>query len=216
MKSKIFIADDHYIVIEGIKNLFRDYSEFEIIGETSNGREAVEQAISLKPNIVIMAMTMPQLSGLEATRLIKKAVPEIKIIIYSISRLREDVIELLKSGISAYVFGEDPPSELIKATIAVLDGGIYLSTSIPSIMQGYLKDIEKRNEKESVLKDLSLRERELFYLLVKGESVKKIGDILHISTKTVQTHKYNIMEKIKVQNMAELVIFAVKNQLIKV
>lgn len=211
----MLIANNHHIVIEGIKSILRDCSDFEVIGEAVNGIRAVEQVVSLRPEIAIMGISLPELNGIDATLQVKRLVPETKIIVYTVSRAKEDIVELFKAGVSAYVFGGGSASELILALRAVKSGGTYLSKTVPEILVGHMRELEKNRSGSAGLENLSLRERELFHLLAEGETVQAISKRLNISPKTVQSHKYNIMEKIGAHNITELVRFALRNELIR-
>jgi len=141
--TNILIADDHRVVIEGIKSALQEHPEFEVVGEAVDGLEAVEFAKSLKPNIVIMDISMPNLSGIEATRQIKALNPGNQIVIYTMHSDKEFVIDLFKAGISAYVLKEDPLSDLILALKAVEGGGTYFSTMAPTILARHMEEMEE-------------------------------------------------------------------------
>ncbi len=210
--TKTLIVDDHRVVIEGIKSALQDYPEFEVVGEAVDGLQSVELAKSLRPDIVIMDISMPNLNGLEATKQIKQFNPEIKIIIYTMYSDKEFVIDLFKAGISAYVLKDDPLSDLILALNAVKGGGTYFSTISPMILLGHVQDLEAQTTGMDSFDSLSRREREIFCLLADGKPIKKIAGQLRISPKTVATHKYNIMEKLGVRSMAELTKIGIKKQ----
>jgi len=196
-KVKILIVDDHRVVIEGIKSALQEHPEFETVGEATDGLEAIELTKSLKPDIVIMDISMPNLSGIEATKQIKLNNPEIRIVIYTMHSDREFVVDLFKAGISAYVLKDDPLSDLILALKTVKDGGTYFSAMAPTILVRHLKEMEEKTPSEDSFDALSKREREVFQLLAEGKRIKEIGDKLFISPKTVESHKSHIMEKLQ-------------------
>jgi len=214
-KTKILIVDDHHVVIEGIKSALKDHPEFEVVGKAVDGLEAVELVKSLGPDIVIMDISMPNLNGLDATEQIKKFDPEICIVIYSMYADKELVIDLFKAGISAYVLKDDPLSDLILALKAVKGGGTYFSTMAPTILLRHMEELEEKTASEDSFDVLSQREKEVFQLLAEGKSIKKIANQLFISPKTVESHKYNIMEKLQAESIVDLTKIAIRKNLIK-
>jgi DNA-binding NarL/FixJ family response regulator len=214
-KTKILIADDHRVVIEGIKSALQEHPEFEVVGDATDGLQAVELARSLGADIVIMDVSMPNLNGIEATGQIKQFNPEIQIVIYTMFSDKELVVDLFKAGISAYVLKDDPLSDLILALQAVKGGGTYFSTFAPTILLRHVEELEEKTETEDPYDSLSQREREVFRLLAEGKSIKEIGNQLFISPKTVETHKYNIMEKLQATSIVDLTKIAIRKNLIK-
>jgi DNA-binding NarL/FixJ family response regulator len=215
-KTKILIVDDHRVVIEGIKSALQEHLEFEVVGEAVDGLQAVDSTKSLRPDIVIMDISMPNLSGIEATRQIKQHNPEIQIVIYTMYSDKELVIDLFKTGISAYVLKDDPLSDLIIALKAVKGGGTYFSTKAPTILLRHMEELEEQTTSKDSFDKLSQREREVFTLLAEGKSIKVIADELFISPKTVESHKYNIMEKLQATSVVDLTKIAIRKKLIEV
>jgi len=200
------------VVIEGIKVVLRNYPEFEVVGEALDGVQAVKQVTSLRPDIVIMDICMPHLSGIEATYQIKRLAPEIRIIIFTMYSDKEYVTELLKVGISGYVLKERCLSELIFAINAARQGGTYFNAISP-ILSIHMQELEKARSDKNGFERLSMREREVLKLLGDGKSTKEIATQLYISPKTVESHKYNIMEKLDVRTIAGLTKIAIKKKL---
>ncbi len=215
-KTKILIADDHRVVIEGIKSALQEHPEFKVVGEAVDGLEAVEFAKSLEPNIVIMDISMPNLNGIEATRQIKGLNPGNQIVIYTMHSDKEFVIDLFKAGISAYVLKDDPLSDLILALKAVEGGGTYFSTMAPTILARHMEEMEEKSTSKNSFDTLSQREVEVFQLLAEGKRIKEIAKQLFISPKTVESHKYNIMEKLQAASVIDLTKIAIRKNLIKV
>ena len=216
-KTRVLIVDDHRVVIEGIKSALSVSPDLEVIGEALNGHQAIKKAKSLKPDIVIMDISMPDLNGIDATLQIKKMDPHIKIIIFSMYSNREYVIDLFKAGISSYVLKKDPMSDLVSAIKAVERGGTYFTTISSEILLNYVKELDDSNNINNTngFESLSLREREVFQLLSEGKSIKGIAETLGISRKTVETHKYNIMEKLHAKNITDLTKLAIKKGIIQ-
>lgn len=214
-KSKILIVDDHSVVIEGITSALREHQEFEVVGKAIDGLEAVEQVGSLRPEIVIMDISMPNLDGIDATRQIKRLNPGIQVVIYTMYSDKEFVIDLFKAGISAYVLKDDPLSDLILALKAVKGGGTYFSTMAPTILIRQLEHLEEDTSEKDLYDSLSGREREVFQLLAEGKGIKEIANQLFISRKTVESHKYNIMEKVQASSIVDLTRMAIRKNLMK-
>lgn len=214
-KTKILIVDDHRVVIEGIKSSLQEHPEFEVVGEAVDGLQAVEFVKTLKPDIVIMDVSMPNLNGIDATRQINKFSPETRIVIYTMYSDKELVIDLFKEGISAYVLKDDPLADLILALKAVKGGGTYFSTMAPTILVRHMEELEEKTKEEDAFETLSRREKEVFLLLAEGKGIKKIADELFISPKTVESHKYNIMEKLQAASIVDLTKTAIRKNLMK-
>ena len=215
-KTRILIADDHKIVIEGIKSALQEHPEFEVVGDAADGLQAVELAKSLEPDIVIMDISMPNLNGIEATKQINGLDTGIQIVIYTMYSDKAFVIDLFKAGISAYVLKDDPLSDLILALKAVKGGGTYFSTMAPTVLARHMEEMEEKTTIKNSVDTLSQREREVFQLLAEGKSIKQIAGDLFISPKTVESHKYNIMEKLQAASVVDLTKMAIRKNLIKV
>jgi DNA-binding NarL/FixJ family response regulator len=210
----LLIADDHQVVIEGIKGLFAARPDIRIAGEAGTGAQAVALAEALKPDVVIMDISMPGMNGVEATIAIRQAAPASDIIIYTMHSDQRFILELFKAGISGHVLKADDPTHLVKAVDAVIRGGTYFTTVTP---QALLAQFERpaATGGEQQLEHLSQRELEVFRLLADGVAVKQIAATLCISPKTVETHKYNVMEKLEARTQAELTKIALRHGLIK-
>lgn len=214
-RTRILLVEDHQIVISGIKSALEDYPDFVVVGEAYNGREGVKKAKQLKPDIVIMDISLPDLNGMDATMQIKKVDPGIQVIIFTMHADKEYVINLLKAGISGYVLKEDSISDLILAIQAVRRGGTYFSTMAPKVWLDHLMIMDNGDLSHHGFGSLSLREREVLQLLAEGYSVKDIASKLDLSPKTVETHKYNIMEKLGATSVVELARIAIRKKLIQ-
>jgi DNA-binding NarL/FixJ family response regulator len=212
-KARVLIVDDHQVVVEGIKAAIDEFPEFEVVGSANDGVKGMEMAEALKPDIVILDISMPNMSGLQATKEIKRFNKKIRVVIFTMHSDREYVLPLMKAGISAYVLKDNPLSDLILALKAVKQNNTYWSLPVKESLLEHLEDLEK--EGEHPLEKLTRREFEVFRLLADGKTVKEIAEELFISPKTVESHKHNIMEKLKVQTIAEMTKIALRKGLIK-
>ncbi len=215
---KIILADDHKLVRAGIKSLLDNSGGIIVIGEASNGRDAITLTAQLKPDMVVLDLAMPELNGLEAAARIKKEHPAIKTVILSMYTDEEYVIHALKSGASGYLLKDSAPGELILAINTVMKGEIYISPSISKDgINDYLSRQKNTSQQEESLagkKTLTSRQREVLQLIAEGNSTKEIADKLFISIKTVETHRAQLMKKLGIFDIAGLVKYAIKIGLI--
>ena len=225
-KTKVLIVDDHAIVQEGITKALEMEEGFEILGTAANGQQALEQIKTLQPHVVILDIAMPGMNGVKATQAIKEHDAAIRIVIFTMYSDKEYVVSLFNRGISGYVLKCEPVSELVNALKAARSGGSYFSETIRKSLEDYIKELEKdtksKDGERSAIADtadgissLSAREKEIFILLADGLKPKEIGTRLFISPKTVETHKYNIMEKLGVDSVTDLTKLAIRNNLIE-
>lgn len=214
MKKTILVVDDHPMVAEGIRSVIGDMEGFEVTGVVNSGEGAILFCEKNPPNIVIMDVSLPGMDGIEATRRIKTLCPDTRIIVFTVHDERDYVLNLFRAGVSAYVRKEDPVSDLRMAIQAVSGGGTYFSSKAPSILLEHLSDLEESRGKKGEYESMSPRELEVFRLLAEGYSIKEIADRLSISPKTVESHKYNIMAKLKLRSMSDLVKLALRKKLI--
>ena len=221
-KTRILIADDHPVIVEGIKNILEAEEGIEVVGCASDGLQAIQMAESLQPDIIILDVSMPKMDGVKIAFHIKKMNKTIKILIYSMTATREQVSSLFRAGISAYVLKDESITELLSAVQAVRKGATFYSETVRNILQDHMLALELGKEGKDIYEiqngivRLSAREKEVFILLADGLSIKKIAERLYISPKTVESHKYNIMDKLHVDTLAGLTKIAVKKDLIDV
>jgi len=214
VRIKILLADDHKIVREGIRTLIEKQPGLEVIGEADSGRMALKLALELKPDVVIMDVTMPDLNGIEATRKIHLEIPSIKVIALSMHSDKRLVAGILMAGASGYLLKEDCDSvELARAIQAVATNQIYLSPKISEVVvKDYVRQLS--TAVSSPFSILTPREREVLQLLAEGKSTKEIASSLHVSVKTIETHRNKVMEKLDIRSIAELTKYAIREKLI--
>ena len=216
MALRIFVADDHEVVRRGVCALLTSHCGWEICGEAGDGREAVDNVAHLKPDIVILDICMPGLNGLEATRQILQSDPDQKIAILSITDSEQMIQEALKAGAKAYILKSDAAKDLIAAVEALQRNKTYFNSRVEEIvLRGFL-NTENRSPKGAILSELTSREREIVSLLALGKSTKEVGISLGISVKTAETHRGNLMRKLGLHSVSELVLYAIRNNFVQV
>ncbi|MDA8077421.1 MAG: response regulator transcription factor [Nitrospiraceae bacterium] len=209
---KVLLADDHKIVRDGLRTLLAHNADVQVVGEAENGRTTVQLAQKLTPDIIIMDVAMPDLNGIEATRQILVELPGVKVIAVSMHSDRRFVSEMLKAGASAYLSKDYAFDELEVAIRAVTAGKIYLSPDISGVVvENYVRQTPKTES--SAFSLLSDREREVLQLLAEGKTAKEIAEHIHVSIKTVETHRMNIMTKLDIHRLAELTKYAIREGL---
>ncbi len=206
--NKILLVDDHKIVRDGIKSALASESSFEVVGEASNGIEAVELTKKLSPNLIVMDINMPMMDGVEATKEIRKFNKNVKILILTMLEDEHYVLDALSSGINGYVFKMTGIDDFILSLKIISEGEDYFDSKVTKIL------LESR-EKSSVKKnELSSRELEILKLIAQGLTSKEIGEYLFISSHTVQKHRKNIIRKLNLHGTAELVKYSIENNLV--
>lgn len=206
----ILLADDHTVVRQGLAKLLESEGDFKVVGEAENGREAIEKADTLKPDIVLMDIAMPMLNGIEATRQIKKNVPETRVLILSMHSHDRYVDKLFSLGASGYLLKNSTGSDIKSAIYAAIMGNIYLSPSISRrVIEEYVS-MKNGSLSDELYGKLSNREREVFQMIAEGRATRDIADILCISPSTVKSHRAKIMEKLQVDNVSHLIQFAIR------
>lgn len=204
---KILIVDDHAILRQGLRSLLEEES-MEVVGEAADGKEGVELAARLQPDLVIMDLDMPGLDGMEALRLVQENHPGIKVVILSMHGSKAYVRQALGAGASGYILKDGAFDELLLAIRSVMEGKLYLCSSVQKpVIEGYLK-ISPESEAQAIYRSLSSREKSVFCLVVKGFTRKQVAEYLHIEPKTVDQHKANIKKKLKIQEEEGLKEFA--------
>jgi DNA-binding NarL/FixJ family response regulator len=227
---KVLLADDHRIVREGLRSLIQAQPDLEVVGEAPDGRQAVEMVRQLSPDVVVMDVAMPQLNGIEATRQIIGEEAGVKVIALSMHSDRRFVAEALKAGASGYVLKDSAFEELVTAIRSVIADRVYLSPRVAGVVvEDYVRRLPTRGKREeapgrlddgapaghvpSVFDAITPREREVLQLMSEGYATKEVAHRLHVSVKTVETHRRQIMEKLDLHSVAELTKYAIREGL---
>ena len=208
-RIRILLADDHAVVRQGFRMILAAHPDMEIVGEAGNGREAVELAERLKPEVVVMDVSMPELNGIEATRRLAASLPHTRVLALSMHKDSVYVREILRAGARGYLLKDSVADDLVSAVRAVASGEGYLS---PQVSNAVLDDY--RRHVTNPIDLLTSREREVLQMLAEGKTNKEIAGVLNLSAYTVEAHRGRVMEKLNVHTIADLVRFAVRNGLV--
>lgn len=210
---RILIADDHDIVRSGMKSILQSQAGWEICGEATNGHDAITLAGELKPNVIILDFFMPKINGLDAARQILRVNPEQKILFLTVMDSEDIARKVLEVGARGYVLKSDAARDLVAGVITLLQNRSYFTARVANmVLEGYLRPAPGVNKPGSVL---TIREREIVQLLTEGYVTKEVASMLNVSVKTAETHRSNIMRKLKIHSVAELVLYAVRNNLVQ-
>lgn len=214
--TTIFIADDHSLVRDGIRSIISEHKRFKIIGEAADGNAAFEKIKELKPDLAIVDISMPGLSGINLTKAVQQDAPDVKVMILSMHSSEDYISNALEAGASGYLLKDSDKEEVVLAIDKIAAGETYCGKNVSQILiNSFVKSRGKRTPLSSApIPVLSKREIQILKLIAKGLSNKEIATSLFISTRTVDAHRYNIMQKVQVRNTAELVMYAVNNKLI--
>jgi DNA-binding NarL/FixJ family response regulator len=210
----ILVADDHVVVRRGLRALLESQAKWKVIAEATNGREAVERAIRLRPDLVIMDLSMPELNGLEATVLLLKAIPNARVLILSMHNTEDLIQKTLNSGARGYVLKSDAERDLVKAVEAVLDNRTFFTPAVSDTVLDCLRQRERTGTITPPEK-LTTRERQILQLLAEGKSNKEVAGSLGISVRTVENHRAKIMRKLHLRTLSDLVRHAIRNKIVE-
>jgi DNA-binding NarL/FixJ family response regulator len=206
---RILLADDHNVVRKGVRKTLEEHDYWQVCGEASDGREAVKLALELKPDIVVLDLTMPELNGIEATRQIKKSLPQTEVLIFTMHKTEEMILSAFEAGARGFVLKSKDELELVDAIKAVTRHQPFFNTAVSEAL---LDNLLRPSPRDSILTD---REREIVQLLAEGKSNKEVAVALDLSVKTVDAHRATIMRKLEINSIAELVRYAIRNHLIE-
>lgn len=210
MKTKIFIADDHKLVLDGLSFIVKSHSEFELVGTGENGKEALRFLENLKIDILMTDLDMPEMNGQELTKEVKKLYPQVKVLVLTMHDEKGVIKNLMNLGADGYILKNSDQNEMIRALETIRSGKKYFSSDVAMALNSEKEDSQSKSE---LIHDFTERELEIIKLLANGLSNKEIGTELFISHRTVDTHRTNIMKKLDVHNIAGLIRFALKNGL---
>jgi DNA-binding NarL/FixJ family response regulator len=214
MSIRILLVDDHEIIRLGLKAILAQHKDLEVVAEASDGREALGLVEKHSPDVVIMDVAMPGLNGIDGTLRIREQFPAVRVIVLSMHLERSYVGQTLKAGAYGYVLKERAVEELVPAIRSVRAGRKFLSPGVTDIvLAGYLES-NAEAPPSSAFSDLTARERDVLQHIAEGRSIKEIGDILHLSPKTIETHKRRIMERLNITSVAGLTRYAVRHGLV--
>ena len=209
---RVMLADDHTILRQGLVSLLSKDADCSVVAEASNGLEAVEKALEVKPQVAVIDISMPELNGMEVVKRIHDKLPECKILVLTMHEEQEYVIHMVRAGASGCLLKDSASEELIDAVKALAKGKTYYSQYAASVLATQYSQPEK--EWQDPYKNLTQREREVFHLVVDGKTTKEVARALDVSVKTAENHRGKVLEKLGVSNTAELVRYAAKHNLL--
>jgi DNA-binding NarL/FixJ family response regulator len=211
---KILIADDHDLIRKGLRRLIEEHPGWQVCGEARSGREAVEQCLQLQPDVIVVDISMPDLNGLDATRQIRKACPKTEVLVITHHDSDGIAAEVMDAGARGYVLKSDSDTDLVRAVEALARHKPFFTSRVTEM---FLANRGNRvtDPAEAMRKRLTTREREILQLLAEGKTAKEVATILGIAVKTSDTHRTNIMRKLDVHSVAELVRYAIRNKVVE-
>lgn len=211
-KIKVLLAEDHTIVRKGLRSLLDNETEIQVVGEAEDGQQAIQKTVQMRPDVVVMDITMPVLNGLEATRQIKKLYPQVKVVVLTVHSTEEHIFQILRAGASGYVVKQGAVNELIQAIQTAYRGETFLSPSISrQTVDEYGRQAEAMEDKYD---KLTGREREVLQMIAEGRTNREIAGRLHITVKTVEAHRAHLMDKLGLRSIAELTRYALRKGMI--
>ena len=211
---RIFLADDHSLVRRGIRSLLGVHSEWEVCGEATDGKEALEKVNKLNPDVLILDINMPELNGLEVISRVHRMCPKVEVLVLTVQDSEQAMKQALEAGARGYMLKSDAGSELLAAVDAVRRHHAFLSSQVSRMLHGSSAIATKHDVPPK--EPLSPRERQILQLLAEGRSTKEIATALEITIKTAETHRSNIMRKLDLHHVTELVRYAIRNQVVQI
>jgi DNA-binding NarL/FixJ family response regulator len=215
-KTRILLVDDHELVRKGLRALLEASENNEICGEAKDGREAIEKARQLRPDVVVLDVCMPELNGLEAAKEIKRAVDSAEVLALTVSDSEQLAQELLKAGVYGYLLKSDAGRDLVKGVESLREHRPFFTSKVAKmVLEGYLRAMAQDSRADTTGVSLTDKERQIIQLLAEGKSNKEIADVLQITVKTAETHRANIMHKLSLHSIGDLVRYAIRNEIIE-
>lgn len=215
MPITILIADDHDIIREGIKSLIKSHPQYQVCAEASNGEQALELAGQVKPDILLLDISMPKVSGLDIIKRVKRCSPKTKIIIISVHTMGAYVLKAMRRGVNGYLNKENVIEELMQALSRVSQGQVYLGSAV----SGYLSEIMQEPKKKEILSGAAIlneREQDILRLVSEGKTAKEIGEILFLSRRTVENYKNSILKKLNLHKTSDLIKYTIEHKVIDI
>jgi DNA-binding NarL/FixJ family response regulator len=213
-KIKILLADDHTLIRGGLRLIVEQQPDMTVVGEAEDGRQAVTLAASLHPDIAVLDIGMPNLNGIEAAKQITQGEPRTAVVVLSMHRDETYILRALKAGVRGYLLKDSAQSDLVRAIRAVADGKSFFSPAVSKVLlEDYVRKLQRSGAEDSY-DLLTPREREVLQLVAEGKSNKEIAATLNLSVYTVETHRANIMEKLELKGLPELILYAVRKGII--
>ena len=213
-KIKILFADDHTLIRSGLRLIVEQQPDMTVVGEAEDGRQAVTLAASLNPDVAVLDIGMPNLNGIEAAQQITQAEPRTAVVVLSMHRDETYILRALKAGVRGYLLKDSAESDLVRAIRAVAEGKSFFSPAVSKVLlEDYMRKLQRTGAEDSY-DLLTPREREILQLVAEGKSSKEIAATLNLSVYTVETHRANILEKLKLKSLPELILYAVRKGII--
>jgi len=209
---KVLLADDHFLVREGLRSSLAEYPDVQVVGEARNGMEALEKARSLAPDVILMDINMPEMNGLEATAALRNSESRARVLALTVHNNKQYIMQIIRSGAQGYVLKDTSPDELVRGIHAVVNGEAFFSPTISSVVLQLLREENRSGVSEGPAR-LTPREIQIVKLVAAGKTNKEIAGHLNINVRTVETQRYQLMRRINVRNAAELTRFAIENDL---
>jgi two-component system response regulator NreC len=213
-KIRVLLADDHNLMRRGLRLVVEQQPDLEVVGEAEDGRQAVALSVSLRPDVAVLDIGMPNLNGIEAAKQITDGASGAAVVILSMHSDETYILRALKAGARGYLLKDSAESDLVRAIRSVAEGKSFFSPAVSKVLlEDYVKKLQRTGSEDSY-DLLTPREREILQLIAEGKSNKEVANILHLSVYTVETHRANIMEKLKLKSVPELILYAVRKGII--